>query len=228
MKRFPTTDQAKQAWTEVTYLGLRCGLLAASAAPSAARQEADGPAGRLSFLVSSTLPLATYEDLAKMIDHSLVKPELTDEQVVAGSSWRSATTLPASRAPVRYRAGRANAAGEHGQAGSVAGFPHGSQTTAAKLYETRDLLRRGASEIDMVIAISKLLSREFQHVQTELLQMAELLPQGRRAAKSDSGERIAHRRAEDHRLPLLRRAGVDFVETSTGFAPSGYTSKTCG
>jgi deoxyribose-phosphate aldolase len=59
------------------------------------------------------------------------------------------------------------------RAGSVSGFPYGFQTTAAKLFETRDLLRRGAKEIDAVVATSKLLSREFQHVQTELSQLAE-------------------------------------------------------
>jgi deoxyribose-phosphate aldolase len=58
--------------------------------------------------------------------------------------------------------------------GSVLGFPHGSQTTATKLYEARDLLRRGARELDMAIALPKLLSREFQYVQTELLQVSEI------------------------------------------------------
>jgi len=57
--------------------------------------------------------------------------------------------------------------------GSVAGFPHGSTTTAAKLYEARDLLRRGAREIDMVLNIGKLISRQFQYVEMELAQMAE-------------------------------------------------------
>ena len=49
-----------------------------------------------------------------------------------------------------------------------------SPNTATKLYETRDLLRRGAKEIGVTIAVSKLLSREFQYVQTELLQLAEI------------------------------------------------------
>jgi len=114
-------------------------------------------------------------------------------------------------------------AGSAVKPGSVSGFPHGSQNTATKLYETRDLLRRGAKEIDMVIAISKLLSREFQHVQTELSQMSDACHKEGAFLKviletaylTDELKIIACRCCE--------RAEVDFVGTSTGFAPSGYT-----
>ena len=109
------------------------------------------------------------------------------------------------------------------KAGAVCGFPHGSQNTATKLYEARDLLRRGAREIDMVIAISKLLSREFQHVQMELLQISESCHKEGALLKvilenaylTDELKIIACRCCE--------RAEVDFVKTSTGFADSGYT-----
>jgi deoxyribose-phosphate aldolase len=92
-----------------------------------------------------------------------------------------------------------------------------------KLYETRDLLRRGAKEIDMVIAISSLLSREFQQVQIELDQMAEtchgegaiLKVIFENAYLTDELKIVACR--------CCARAGVDFVKTSTGFAPSGCT-----
>src|SRR5690349_22533714 len=124
-------------------------------------------------------PLATYEDLAGMIDHSLVKPDLGNQQVVEG--------LELAR---RYRVGSAivrpcdidlavrTLQGSAVRPASVCGFPHGTANTATKLYELRDLLRRGAKEIDMVIAVPKLVSREFQHVQTELDQAAESCNQG--------------------------------------------------
>ena len=57
--------------------------------------------------------------------------------------------------------------------GSVCGWPFGDQTTGVKLYETRDLLRRGAQEIDFVLNPSRLLSRQFQYVEMELLQAVE-------------------------------------------------------
>jgi deoxyribose-phosphate aldolase len=169
-------------------------------------------------------PLATYEAFARLIDHSLVKPELTDEQVVAGLQLAKRYGVACvSVRPCDIDLAVRTLQGSNVKVGSVSGFPHGSANTATKLYETRDLLRRGAREIDMVIAISKLLSREFQHVQMELLQMSELCHKEAALLKvilenaylTDELKIIACRCCE--------RAEVDFVKTSTGFAPSGYT-----
>ena len=169
-------------------------------------------------------PLVTYQDLARMIDHSLVKPELTDVQVVDGLTMAKRYQVACvSVRPCDIDLAVRTLAASPVKPGSVSGFPHGSQNTATKLYETRDLLRRGAKEIDMVIAISKLLSREFQHVQTELSQMSEACHKEGAILKviletaylTDELKIIACRCCE--------RAEVDFVKTSTGFAPSGYT-----
>lgn len=109
------------------------------------------------------------------------------------------------------------------KSGAVCGFPHGSETTATKLYEARDLLRRGAKEIDMVIAISKLLSREFQHVQMELLQMAELCHKEGAILKVILENAYLTEELKIIACRCCERAEVDFVATSTGFAPTGYT-----
>jgi deoxyribose-phosphate aldolase len=168
--------------------------------------------------------LTTYEALAQLIDHSLVKPELSDEQVVAGLELAKRYGVASVGVrPCDIDLAVRTLQGGPVKAGSVSGFPHGSQNTATKLYETRDLLRRGAREIDMVIAISKLISREFQHVQTELVQMSELCHKEGALLKviletgylTDELQIIACRCCE--------RAEVDFVKTSTGFGPRGYT-----
>ena len=170
------------------------------------------------------VPLTTGESLAQLIDHPLVEPELTDEQVIEGLELaRRYHIASASVRPCDIDLAVRTLQGGSVRAGAVCGFPHGSQNTASKLYEARDLLRRGAREIDMVMAISKLLSREFQHVQMELLQMSELCHKEGALLKvilenaylTDELKIIACRCAE--------RAEVDFVTTSTGFAPTGYT-----
>src|ERR1035437_1502156 len=170
------------------------------------------------------LPLTTCEALANLIDHPLVAPELTDEQVIEGLELAKRYHIAcASVRPCDIDLAVRTLQGSSVKAGAVCGFPHGSANTATKLYEARDLLRRGASEIDMVIAISKLLSREFQYVQMELLQMSELCHKEGALLKvilenaylTDELKIIACRCCE--------RAEVDFVKTSTGFAPSGYT-----
>jgi deoxyribose-phosphate aldolase len=166
----------------------------------------------------------TYESLAKIIDHPLVKPELTDEEVIAGLELaRRYSIACVSVRPTDIDLAARTLQGSDVRPGAVCGFPHGSTNTATKLYEARDMLRRGAREIDMVIAISKLLSREFQYVQGELLQMSELCHKEGALLKvilenaylTDELKIIACRCCE--------RAEVDFVKTSTGFAPTGYT-----
>jgi deoxyribose-phosphate aldolase len=167
-------------------------------------------------------PLATYEQLAEMIDHSLLRPELSESPVIDGCKL----AIEYNVANVTVRPSDADIAVSLMKdtgipVGSVAGFPHGSQTTPVKLYEARDLLRRGVKEVDMVINIGKLVSRQFQYVESELFQMAETChEQGallkvifENAYLTDDLKIIA--------CKICKRAGVDFSKTSTGFAPSG-------
>jgi deoxyribose-phosphate aldolase len=117
---------------------------------------------------------ASYKELASLLDLPITAPELTTAQVVE--------LLAAAK---RYEIGSVTVrpcdidlavrslAGSTVRPGAVAGFPYGSSSTGVKLYEIRDLLRRGAVEIEMVAPIPKLVSREFPYVQTEFLQAAE-------------------------------------------------------
>ena len=169
-------------------------------------------------------PLSRYADLAQMIDHSLVRPELTDDDVIAGCELaRRYEVASVSVRPCDIELAVRVLDGSSVKVGSVAGFPHGTSTTAVKLYEARDVLRRGAREIDMVLNFAKLRSRQFQYVETELLQMAETCHKEGALLKvifenawlTDELKIVACR--------ICGRAGVDFAKTSTGFAPTGYT-----
>lgn len=174
--------------------------------------------------VENRPPLTTYEGLAKMIDHSLLRPELTDEQIVANCELaKRYQVMSVSVRPCDVDLAVRQLSGSGVTVGSVAGFPHGTTTTAVKLYEIREVLRRGAKEVDMVLNIPRLLSRQFQYIETELLQAAEEChKQGallkvifENAYLTDELKIVACR--------ISTRAGVDFVKTSTGFAPSGCT-----
>ena len=174
--------------------------------------------------IAARTPLAAYEDLAKMIDHSLVRPELTTDDIVAGCEVASryhVATVSARPCDIDLVVRLLRGSGV--KPASISGFPHGSTTTAAKLYETRDLLRRGALEIDMVINISRLLSREFQYVEAELLQMAELCHKEGALLKVIFENAYLTDELKIVACRICERAGVDFAKTSTGFAPSGYT-----
>lgn len=169
-------------------------------------------------------PPATYEDLASMIDHSLLRPELTDAQVIEGC--KLAVRYGVATAMVRpcdIETAARVLGGSAVKVGSVAGFPHGSQTTAVKLYECRDALRRGAREIDVVINVARLLSRQFQSVETELVQMAEACHQEGALLKVIFENAFLTDELKIVACRLCARAGADFAKTSTGFGPSGYT-----
>jgi len=169
-------------------------------------------------------PLASYADLARMIDHSLLRPELTEEQVEAGCR----TARQYGVASVTVRPSDVDLAvpwmsGSGVAVGTIAGFPHGSSTTAAKLYEVRDLLRRGVKEIDIVINIGKLLSRRFQYVETELRQAADSCHEAGALLKVILENAYLTEELKIIACRICTRAQVDFVKTSTGFAPSGCT-----
>jgi deoxyribose-phosphate aldolase len=169
-------------------------------------------------------PLAAYEALAKMIDHSLLRPELTDDQVLEGCHIARKYNV----ASVTVRPSDVDAALRWMEAsgvpvGSVAGFPHGSTTTAAKLYEARDLLRRGAREIDMVLNIGKLISRQFQYLELELAQMAEACHDSGAILKVIFENAYLTDELKIVACKIATHTGCDFVKTSTGFAPTGAT-----
>lgn len=169
-------------------------------------------------------PLATYEALARMIDHSLVRPELTEEQVIEGCRLaRAYGTASVSMRPSDADLAVRHLSGSPVVVGSVAGFPHGSQTTAVKLYEARDLLRRGVREIDMVINIGKLVSRQFQYIETELVQMAETCHESGALLKVILETAYLTDELKIVACKICTNAGCDFVKTSTGIAPGGAT-----
>jgi deoxyribose-phosphate aldolase len=159
-----------------------------------------------------------------MIEHALLRPDASEEDIHAGCEIArqyqvAAVTVRPSDADlaVRWMQGSGVAVG------SVVSYPLGSATTSAKLYETRDLLRLGVKEIDTVINIGKMISRQFQYVEMELQQMA--------SACHDAGAvlKVAFENAylaEDLKTiacKLCKRAGVDYARTSTPFGPAPYS-----
>ena len=168
--------------------------------------------------------LASYDALAGLIEHSLVRPDLSEEDVAAGCY----TAVEYGLAAVLVRPSDVDLAlritsGASVRVVSVAGFPHGSSGTATKLYEGRDLLRRGVKEVCLVANVGKLLSRQFQYVETEILQMSESCHEAGGLLHVIFENAYL---AQDLKIILskiLKRTETDFAVTSTCFAPTGYS-----
>lgn len=168
--------------------------------------------------------LETCEDLARLIEHSLTRPDLSEDDVSTGL-WlaREYSVAAAVVRPCDVDLAVRILDGSGVAVASVVGFPHGSSNTASKLYEGRDLLRRGAKEIAIVVNFGKMISRQFQHIETEILQMSESCHQAGALCKVIFENGYL---AEDLKVILCRickRCEVDFAETATCYGPSGYT-----
>ncbi|MEY4043562.1 MAG: hypothetical protein RL529_1129, partial [Actinomycetota bacterium] len=101
----------------------------------------------------------TLEQVAKTIDHSILKPDFTYADVEAGAQLAlKFNTASYCIRPMDVEAAAKALAGSTVNVCTVIGFPHGSTTSAVKAFETADAIKNGAVEIDMVINVSALLS----------------------------------------------------------------------
>jgi len=156
-----------------------------------------------------------YEDLAGLIEHALLRTELPEEEVVracgAAKHYQIASVI---LRPSDVELGARAITGSSVRAGAEAAGPHGYSATSAKLYEARDLLRRGAQEIDTVMNTGKLVSRQFQYLETELLQMAESCHQSGAVLKVNLESEYLTEELKIVACRVARRAGADFIGTT--------------
>jgi deoxyribose-phosphate aldolase len=181
----------------------------------------------------------TYEQMAKMIDHSLLGPALTDQELEEGCrlAIRYGTASVCIK-PYFVKRAAELLKGTGVIVGGVIGFPHGNSTTESKRYETQLACEDGAAEIDMVINIGKALSGDWDYVERDVQAVCDeahkhgakvkvifendYLDKGGAGLNSDDVKRRL--------CQLSERAGADWVKTSTGFgfvkqADGSYNSR---
>jgi len=166
----------------------------------------------------------SYEAIAKMIDHSLLQPGLTVQELEAGCRLALRYDT-ASVCILPYYAARCTELlrGSSVQPSTTIGFPHGGHRTSIKLAEAQQALKDGATELDTVINISKARSGDWKYVQDELRLLTELTHAGGARIKVIF-ENAYHDDASKIRLcEICGEIGVDWVKTSTGYAASGAT-----
>ena len=161
-------------------------------------------------------------DLAKLIDHTLLKPEATRDEVVKlceearkhrfASVCVNTTWVPLCKALL---------AGTDVMVCAVVGFPLGAMTPTAKAYEAREAVRQGAREIDMVINIGALKSKDYETVFEDICRVVKSsAPAGVKVILETSA--LTHEE-KIIATSLSKLAGAAFVKTSTGFGKGGAT-----
>jgi deoxyribose-phosphate aldolase len=166
----------------------------------------------------------TERDIAKAIDHSLLRPELDDAFVEEGC--RLAAEYDVASVCVRpadVRRARAILDGTNVAVGTVIGFPHGNHLTASKVFEAERALADGATELDMVIQIGALRSARDADVQADIAAVVEVGHAGGATVKVIFENAYLTDDEKVRACRLSEAAGADFVKTSTGFAPGGAT-----
>jgi deoxyribose-phosphate aldolase len=174
--------------------------------------------------VTLTIDDLTEHDIAKAIDHSLLRPELDDAAVEEGC--RLAARYDVASVCCRPAdVGRAKAllAGTDVAVGTTIGFPHGNHVTAIKVAEARRALEDGATELDMVIQIAALKSGRDADVQADIAAVVEVAHRAGGIVKVIFENAYLTDEEKVRACRLSGAAGADFVKTSTGFAPSGAT-----
>jgi len=168
----------------------------------------------------------TYEQLAGMIDHSLLHPTLTDRELEDGCKLAVKYGV-ASVCIKPYAVKRAAEllAGSGVRVGCVIGFPHGNSGTESKRYETELACRDGAVEIDMVINLGKALGGDWDYVERDVKAVCDQAH--RHGAKikvifetdylAQGGAGLDSDRFKRKLCQICERAGADWVKTSTGF-----------
>ncbi len=169
----------------------------------------------------------SYTELAKMIDHALLHPTMTDAEAVAGCQMALDYGI-ATVCVKPYWVPRAAEIlkGKDVLVSCVVGFPAGNSATEVKRYETEIACLAGAREIDMVINVAKALEGDWDYLENEIRVIAE------QAHKQEAKLKVIF---ENDYLPsdsikiklceISARAGADWVKTSTGF---GYVKQANG
>ncbi len=166
----------------------------------------------------------TERDIAKTIDHSLLRPELDDAFVEAGC--RLAAEYDVASVCVRpadVRRARAILAGTDVAVGTTIGFPHGNHLTAAKVFEAQRALADGATELDMVIQIGALKAGRDADVGADIKAIVDVAHAAGAIVKVIFENAYLTDDEKIRACRLTEAAGADYVKTSTGFAPTGAT-----
>jgi deoxyribose-phosphate aldolase len=165
----------------------------------------------------------TLQQLAKTIDHSLLRPELTDEEVIAGCQIaRKYDVASVCVKPYQVPLAVEQLKESDVAVGTVVGFPHGSNTTATKVFEAKQAIANGATELDMVINIGALRSGQAETVRQDIRAVVEAA-EGQALVKVILENAYLSDEQKVLGCQLVEEVGGDFVKTSTGFAPGGAT-----
>jgi deoxyribose-phosphate aldolase len=163
--------------------------------------------------------MTIVKELAKMIDHSILQPTHTDEDLLKQcEEARQYDVASVCVKPYAVKAAVGILKGSSVKIGCVIGFPHGNSSTKVKVFEAEQACLDGATEIDMVINIGKTLGGDWDYVENEIKAVTDICHLNNAIVKVIfETDYVTKREDKIHLCEICTRAGADFVKTSTGY-----------
>lgn len=166
----------------------------------------------------------TYPELAKMIDHSLLNPTLTEADLEAGIDLALEYDVASVCIMPYYLKRCANRLrGSTVKASTTIGFPHGGHTTHIKRAEAEQALADGGEELDMVVNISQILSGQWGYVRDDIAAVIEVTHAAGQKVKVIFENSFLHDEQKIRLCEICSELNADWVKTSTGYGSSGAT-----
>ncbi|MVM30599.1 deoxyribose-phosphate aldolase [Spirosoma sp. HMF4905] len=158
-------------------------------------------------------------EIAKMIDHSLLHPTMTDAELREGCELALKYDVASvCIKPYAVRMAAELLAGSDVLVGTVIGFPHGNSTTSIKVAETEQACQDGAVEIDMVVNIGKVLGEDWEYVTDEIGVVHKICQVHGAILKVIFENDFLPNDAHKIKLcEICTEVGAEFVKTSTGY-----------
>ncbi len=168
----------------------------------------------------------TYEDISRMIDHSLLNPTIPQDELEAGCQL--AVDYQCGSVcimPYYLRRCAEILKGSGVNASTTIGFPHGGHTTAIKVAEAKQALDDGGQELDMVVNISQVLSGQWGYVRDEIAAVIDVTHAAGQKVKVIFENSYLQ---DAHKIKLCEICGelnADWVKTATGYGDGGATDE---
>lgn len=163
--------------------------------------------------------MVTVKDIAKMIDHSLLHPTMTDKDLREGCELaRKYDVASVCIKPYAVKMAAEILKGSDVLVCTVIGFPHGNSTIDVKVYETRRAIEDGATEIDMVVNIGKVLTEDWAYIDQEIGAIVAETKKGKAALKVIfENDFLPDDKFKIKLCEICSKHKVEFVKTSTGY-----------
>ena len=166
----------------------------------------------------------TYQDVSKMIDHSLLNPMLSVADLESGIELAIAYDVASVCIMPYYLKKCADMLkGTDVKASTTIGFPHGGHTTEIKQAEAKRAIADGCEELDMVVNISKVLSGDWDYVKQDIGAVIEIAHAARQKVKVIFENAYINDEQKIKLCEICTELSADWVKTSTGYAPGGAT-----